>query len=148
MQPPAHGNLAKNTKDCFGREGAPPGLHAALLTGLEHVTRCRLLWHPAACRLADCGHLFFKRTWQYRCFIASGVADGLPALLAVAARQAAARQEAMERERELDERLEAVGLGRSEVVSCAVTSWLQRGVSEWWGGVGGPGGSLHASDRI
>ncbi|KAL4451576.1 hypothetical protein ABPG75_007238 [Micractinium tetrahymenae] len=77
--------------------------------------------------LAESGHLFFKQSWQYRSFISSGVADGLHALLAVAARQAGARQEAMERERELDERLEAVGLSRSALVSMTATTWLQTG---------------------
>ncbi|KAL4428808.1 hypothetical protein ABPG77_005246 [Micractinium sp. CCAP 211/92] len=78
--------------------------------------------------LAEHGHLFFKRDWRYRCFIASGVADGLPALLALAARQAAARQEALERERELDERLDAVGLRRCNVeFGPEITAWLHTG---------------------
>ncbi len=86
------------------------------------------------------GHLFFKWDWRYRCFIASGVADGLPALLALAARQAAARQEALERERELDERLDAVGLRRCNVeFGPEITAWLHTGVR---------GGALFSNSQL
>ena len=50
------------------------------------------------------GLQFFKRDWRYRCFITSGEADGLEALLGTARRQRAEREAEGERHRELAER--------------------------------------------
>lgn len=59
---------------------------------------------PGLYRLKEEGLLAFKRDWRYRCFISSGLAEEVEALLAVAWRQHHARLDQGERMQELAER--------------------------------------------
>lgn len=61
---------------------------------LSHALHC-CPSHAACRRLAAEGMGFFKGDWRYKCFIESGVADGLDALLPTARRQAVGGLSAM-----------------------------------------------------
>ena len=76
------------------------GLESTPLHCCSHMPLCA----PPVPSLEAEGLEFFKRDWRYQCFVWSGEADGLEALLGTSRRQLATRQAEGERHRELAER--------------------------------------------